>query len=152
MGKANAYDFAKAIINEKPISIFNYGSMERDFTYIDDVVESYLDVALKKLNAESINANKSNISQSIAKHRIFNVGNSHQVNLEYFINLLEESSGKKLFENMRSYKKRFVSTFSDTELLSDWTNYKPSTSIEEGIRKFAEWFKSYYSVLKSNVE
>ena len=127
--------------------------MERDFTYIDDVVESLFRCCFKKTNAESINANKSNISQSIAKHRIFNVGNSHQVNLEYFINLLEESLGKKAIRKYEILQKGdVVSTFSDTELLSDWTNYSPSTSIEEGIRKFAEWFKSYYSVLKSNVE
>tara|TARA_Y100000589_G_scaffold28724_1_gene23876 strand:- start:2840 stop:3898 length:1059 start_codon:yes stop_codon:yes gene_type:complete len=138
--------FAKAILNEMPISIFNYGAMKRDFTYVDDVVESVKRCCFKKATiSKSFDSFNPNNAISFSNHRIFNVGNNNQVELEYFIDLLEDALGKKAIRNYEKIQKGdVISTFSDTQLLSNWTDYYPSTSIEKGIKYFAQWYKNYH--------
>ena len=138
--------FARAILEEKPLSIFNFGSMIRDFTYIDDVVEAISRCCFKKATAsESFQPLNPDPSISFAKHRIFNVGNSKPVDLELFIKLLEKNLGKK---SIKKYEKLqpgdVIATNSDTDLLKEWIGFQPSTTIEEGIKKFSTWVKDYY--------
>ena len=138
--------FAKAILNGDPIDIFNYGDMQRDFTYIDDISEAlvrccfkpaYPDPAFKTGNPEPDN--------SWAPYRIFNIGNGNPINLMEFIEILENVLGKKAIKEFRPIEPGdVVKTCSENTKLKSWINYKPNTSLEDGIVRFAEWYKSYY--------
>ena len=140
--------FAKAILEEKPISIFNFGSMIRDFTYIDDVVEAISRCCFKKATAsESFQPLNPDPSISFAKHRIFNVGNSKPLDLELFIKLLEKNLGKKAIKKYEELQPGdIIATNSDSNLLKEWIGFQPSTTIEEGMKKFSAWVKDYYQL------
>ncbi len=140
--------FSKAIYEKKPLEIFNHGQMSRDFTYIDDVVEILFRLINKpaKVNGE-FNTNNPDPSSSWAPNMIFNVGNSNQVNLMKFISLLEKEIGIKAIKQFKEMKTGDVkSTFSNTDLVESWVNYRPNTPIEVGIKKFIEWYKNYYDL------
>ena len=138
--------FAKLILNEEPINVFNYGNMQRDFTYIDDVVEALFrcclkpaisDSEFKELTPEPFN--------SWAPFRIFNIGNSSPINLMSFIEILEEKLGKKAIKEFKPMQPGdVVKTNSDNTKLYNWIKYKPSTNLDVGVSKFASWYKSYY--------
>ena len=140
--------FAKAIIEKKPIRIFNNGDMQRDFTYIDDVIESILRLIKKPATANKIFKKElPDSSSSWCPHRIFNIGNSNPVPLMKFINILEselEQKAIKVFEPMQLGDVK--STYSDTSKLENWINYKPKISLEEGIKKFIIWYKEFYKL------
>lgn len=124
------YKFSENIMTGKPINVYNNGDMERDFTYIDDVIESIFRLVKKEI---------------INEYRIFNIGGEHPVNLLYFIELLEKQLGReaiKVFKEMQpgDVKK----TFADSSELAKYINYKPDTPIEAGLEKFIKWFKDYY--------
>ena len=140
--------FTKAIIEKKPIRIFNNGDMQRDFTYIDDVVEAVIRCAFKFSTPNPpLSIAEENASHSYAPHRIFNVGNSKPVELLKFIELIEKNLGKKANKIMMPIQSGDVKeTLSDSSALETWIDYKPSTTIEQGIAKFIEWYKSYFSV------
>lgn len=131
--------FAKAISEGKPIKIFNNGNMMRDFTYIDDIVKGVVKVMIT-------------IPDEKDKHpfyRIFNIGNSCAVNLMDFVRTIEKNIGKKAILEMLPMQPGDVKeTFADTSLLQEYTNYKPSTALEEGIAHFIEWYIGYYGCLK----
>tara|TARA_B100000242_G_scaffold231089_1_gene171118 strand:+ start:10247 stop:11284 length:1038 start_codon:yes stop_codon:yes gene_type:complete len=139
--------FAKSILENKPIKIFNYGDMMRDFTYIDDVVEgiykclykpAYPDKQFDLLNPDP--------STSFAPHRIFNLGNGRPIKLLRFIDLLEEALGKKAIKEYMPIQLGDVKeTSANTELLKSWIDYSPNTPLEVGIKKFAKWFINYNS-------
>ena len=140
--------FTKAIIEKKPIRIFNNGDMQRDFTYIDDVIESILRL-IKKPATPNKNFKKElpDSSSSWCPHKIFNIGNSNPVPLMKFINILEsqlEQKAIKVFEPMQLGDVK--STYSDTSKLENWINYKPIISLEEGIKKFIIWYKEFYKL------
>ena len=140
--------FTKAILEDKAIKVFNYGNMKRDFTFIDDIVESVIRV-IKKCPISNKEFNKFNpdISSSWAPHRIFNIGNSNSINLGDFIAILEEVIGKKAKKNFLPMPKGDVqSTLADTSSLESYINFKPKTSIRDGIEKFFNWYKKYYQV------
>ncbi len=141
--------FAKAILEDKPIKIFNYGDMTRDFTFIDDVVEGLYRCLNKPAFPDlDFDLMKPNPSTSFAPHRIFNIGNSQPVKLLKFIEILEDALGKKAIKEFAPIQPGDVqATAANTDLLQDWINYSPSTSLENGIYKFANWFKEYYSNL-----
>lgn len=126
--------FADAIINKKAINVFNFGEMERDFTYIDDIVESIFRLIPEK-SLEEI------------PYQIFNIGNGKPVNLLRFINSLEEHFNyrtEKVFFPLQSGD--IVKTWADTSDLEAKIKYKPQISIEEGTRRFVEWYKYYYNL------
>ncbi len=139
--------FAKLILNEEPIDVFNYGNMQRDFTYIDDVVEALFrcclkpaisDSEFKELNPEPFN--------SWAPFRIFNIGNNNPINLMSFIEILEEKLGKKAIKEYKPMQPGdVIKTNSDNSKLYNWIKYKPKTNLDEGVLKFASWYKNYYS-------
>ncbi len=138
--------FAKSILNDKPINVFNNGKMERDFTYIDDIVEGVLRCCYKPATSnETFDALHPDPSTSSAPHRIFNIGNSNPTNLMKFIELLEDALGKKAKKNFQPLQPGdVVATAADSTALNQWVNFKPSTSIETGIQKFSAWYKEYY--------
>ncbi len=140
--------FTKAILEKKPIRVFNNGAMKRDFTYIDDVIEA-IEKLINKPATSNINFKKEepDPSTSWSPHRIFNIGNSQPVSLMKFINVIENELGKKaikIFEPMQMGDVK--STYSDTTKLNEWINYKPNTLLEEGIKNFIDWYKSFYKL------
>ena len=140
------FKFTKLILENKPIRVFNFGKMTRDFTYIDDVIESIIRLIIKPPSYnKSFDYEKLNPSNSWAPYKIFNVGNSNPTNLMIYIKAIEKYLGIKpeiIFEKMQPGDVEI--TYSDTKLLEDWVDYRPSTSIDEGIKKFIEWYLKYY--------
>ena len=138
--------FARSILNNEPIQVFNYGKMQRDFTYIDDVVEGIIRCCFKKASIDDdFNPLVPNPSTSSAPYRIFNIGNSSPTQLTHFIELLEKNLGKKAIKNFEPMQPGdAVSTAARMDLLNSWVEYKPSTSIENGIKLFSEWYLDYF--------
>jgi len=138
--------FARSILNNEPIKVFNHGKMQRDFTYIDDVVEGIIRCCFKKASIDNhFNPLTPNPSTSSAPYRIFNIGNSHPTQLTYFIELLEKNLGKKAIKNFQPMQPGdVVSTAARMDLLNAWVEYKPTTSIENGIKLFSEWYLDYF--------
>ena len=140
--------FTKAILNKEPINIFNNGNMIRDFTYIDDVVESVYKLLNKKpLLNNNFDYKNPKPNKSWAPYKIFNIGNSKPINLmEYIINI-EEALGVPAIKNFMPMQDGDVrSTSSYTKDLEEFIGYKPSTSIKEGIFRFISWYKSFYNI------
>ena len=138
--------FANSILKNEPIKLFNKGNMRRDFTYIEDVAHSIFLISYKKATSNSnFDHYNPNPSTSSAPFRIFNVGRGSTIELLRFVELLEESLGLKAIMEFDDMQKGDVTqTYADTELLYEWINYNPETSLNKGIKKFADWFKSYY--------
>lgn len=140
--------FTKAILENKPIDVFNYGEMQRDFTYVDDIVEGVIRVndnpPKENLNW---NPNSNDPSTSSAPYKVYNIGNNNPVKLMDFIFALEEKIGKKAEKNMLPIQPGDVpSTYADvTDLVRD-LDYQPKTSIQFGIDAFIDWYKAFFNV------
>jgi UDP-glucuronate 4-epimerase len=138
--------FAKAIMEDKPIEVFNYGKHRRDFTYIDDVIEGIvrvLDIPAKA--CLNWNSNNPNPASSSAPYRVYNIGNNKPVNLMDFIKALEISLGKAAVKKFLPLQAGDVpDTFADVDDLVKQFGYKPNTSVKKGIENFANWFSEYY--------
>ena len=145
------YKFTDLIIKNKPIKVFNYGNMIRDFTYIDDVVESVFRLIRKIPSKEDfLNKKSYDSSNSWAPYRVFNIGNSKPTNLKNYIKAIEKYLNKKADIILEDIQPGDVEkTFADTENLEKWINFKPETSIDEGIKNFISWYLIYY---KNNVK
>jgi UDP-glucuronate 4-epimerase len=138
--------FTKAICEGKPIDVFNHGNMERDFTYIDDIVEGLLrvmerppvpDPAWDRANPDP--------ATSYAPYRIYNIGNNTPVRLLRFIEIIEECLGKKAEKNFLPMQPGDVpATYADIDDLVRDVGFQPQTTPEEGIRRFVEWYREYY--------
>jgi UDP-glucuronate 4-epimerase len=139
--------FAESIKNGKPISVFNRGNMIRDFTYIDDVVESVFRITFKPAQVnKDWNGDSLNIESSSAPYQILNIGNSSPVKLMDCIEALENEFATKAIKNYLEIQPGDVpSTHADVNLLEKYTGYKPYTHIQAGIKKFADWYKMFYS-------
>ncbi|MEX2241720.1 MAG: NAD-dependent epimerase/dehydratase family protein [Burkholderiales bacterium] len=123
--------FARAILEGKPIQVFNHGAMQRDFTFIDDAVEA----TLRVLDRPPAGA---------PPHRVLNVGNHQPVALLEYIALLEAALGRKAVKEMRPMQPGDVpATYADTRALKEATGFAPGTPLEEGLARFADWFKAY---------
>lgn len=130
------YSFTKNIIEGAPIDVFNSGIMQRDFTYIDDIVEGI--IRLIELKPTSKNIKTSNAE---APYRVLNIGNNSPVTLRRFITAIEESVGKKALENSLPMQAGDVpTTYADINPLSELCGFHPTTSIEDGIQKFVDWY------------
>ena len=138
--------FAKAILSKQPIRVFNNGQMQRDFTYIDDIVEGVVRVMRKPAEVNSeFDKNHPDPATSWAPHRVFNIGNSNPIPLMEFIGCLEESLGVEAIKQFEPMQPGDVkATAADTAALNGWVGFKPSTPIEEGVKAFARWYQSYY--------
>lgn len=130
------YKFTKSIIEGTPIQVNNHGDMERDFTYIDDIVEGILTVV------DNPPAMKRGISSlASAPYSILNLGNNDPVSLNRFINAIENATGKKSIKDHQPMQPGDVQiTYADIDKINSKFNFKPSTSIEEGISKFVSWY------------
>lgn len=140
------FKFTEAIIKGKPIDVYNYGKMKRDFTYIDDIVEGIIRL-LDKIPIPNKNwsGDKPDPSSSIAPYKLYNIGHNNPVELMYFIELIEKNLGIKAHKNLLSIQPGDVpATYADIDDLMKDVGFKPKTSIEEGIKAFISWYKSYY--------
>lgn len=140
------FSFTKAILEEKPIDIFNHGRMKRDFTYIDDIIEGItrtLDhIPQPHPDWDAANPDP---STSNAPYRIYNIGNNQPVELGRFIEVLEECLGKKARKNMLPMQAgEVLTTCADVSELAEDVGFRPDTSIEEGLHHFVEWYRTYY--------
>ena len=130
------YKFTKAILNGNPIDVYNNGDMMRDFTYIDDIVEGVLRTMDFTPRRE-----KNKFSTATPPYKIYNIGNNNPVKLLSFIEAIEVSCGKKSIKNLLPMQSGDVPvTYADVDDLISDVGFKPSTSIEDGIRKFVLWF------------
>ena len=140
--------FVKAILEDKPIKVFNHGKHRRDFTFIDDITEGIIRVLdlEPKLDSEQTKLNYiNNALPSQAPCQIFNIGNSKPVELIYYIECIEKHLNKKAIKEMLPLQAGDVlNTYADTTKLEKYADYKPSTSIEDGVKKFVDWFKEYH--------
>lgn len=140
--------FTKAILEGRPIDVFNEGRMQRDFTYIDDIVEG-VDRTSEKIASPDPDWNSSapNPSTSAAPYRIYNIGNNDPVELSAFIETIEQAIGIQAKKNLMPMQAGDVpATFADINALEDAVGFRPSTSISVGIQKFVDWYREYYSV------
>ncbi len=143
------YLFADAIRNNKSINVFNNGEMLRDFTYVDDVVKGIKNIVLQGHKGSDAEWDSSNpkAQSSSAPYRIYNIGNNKSENLLKFINTLENELGKEAEKKFLPLQPGDVkATFADVSSLENDYNYKPSTTIEEGLKQFVNWYKSYYKL------
>ncbi|NPA95841.1 MAG: NAD-dependent epimerase [Thermodesulfobacteria bacterium] len=140
--------FTKAILEDKPINVFNYGKMQRDFTYIDDIIEGVVRVMAKPAapNPEWSGDNP-DPGSSYAPYKIYNIGNNQPVELMHFIKVIEDTLGKKAKKNLLPLQPGDVpATYADIDDLVKDTGFKPSTPLEIGIPKFIEWYRDYFKV------
>lgn len=140
--------FTKAILEGKAIDVFNNGKMRRDFTYVDDIVES---VARLVPNAPVPDENWSGMSpdpaSSYAPYRVYNIGNNKPIELMRFIEILEQNLGRTAIKNFLPLQDGDVpETYADVSDLMRDIDFQPSTPIEVGIAKFVEWYKEYYNI------
>ncbi|MEX1315733.1 MAG: NAD-dependent epimerase [Synechococcaceae cyanobacterium] len=135
--------FARAILAGEPIQVFNHGRMRRDFTYIDDVVEGVIRCLDKPAVADpAFDASAPDPATSWAPHRLFNLGNSQPVELLRFIGTLERALGREAIKTLLPMQPGDVeATAADTALLEDWVGFRPSTPLEEGVERFAAWYR-----------
>ena len=134
--------FVKNILENKPIKVFNYGNMRRDFTFIDDIVEGIFRCCYKPATID-----KNNIHNTDAPFRLFNIGNGQPIELMTFIELIEKKLNLTAEKELLPLQKGdVIETFANTNALNSWINYSPSTSIEEGVHKFIDWYKEYYLI------
>jgi UDP-glucuronate 4-epimerase len=140
--------FADAILHDRPIKVFNYGNMMRDFTYIDDIVEGVVRVLDKPATPDAqFNADQPNPSTSHAPYRVFNIGNSQPEQLLDFIGFIEEAIGKQAIKQLLPMQAGDVkATYADTSALESWVNFKPNTPLKEGVKRFVDWYRQYYQL------
>jgi UDP-glucuronate 4-epimerase len=139
--------FTKAILEGRPIDVFNHGKMRRDFTYVDDIVEGILRVLDRPAEPDpAFNPMQPDPARSDAPYRIFNIGNSSPVQLMTYIETLEGNLGREAIKNFLPLQQGDVpASDADTSQLKSATGFAPSTPVREGIRRFVEWYRSYYT-------
>jgi UDP-glucuronate 4-epimerase len=139
--------FADSILNNKPIKVYNNGKHKRDFTYIDDIVNGTIKI-LDKIpkSDDKWSGLKPSFSSSSAPWRIYNIGNNRPVELLEYIKCLEKYLGKKAIKEMVPFQPGDMeSTFADVDELKSIISYEPKTNLDEGIKYFCEWYKSYFN-------
>lgn len=142
------FKFTKNILEDKPIPVFNHGNHTRDFTYIDDIVEGVIrandDIA--KSNPEW-NSDAPDPATSNAPFRIFNIGNNNPVKLSAYIEAIEEALDKKAIKDLLPLQPGDVpDTYADSTELERAVNYKPNTSVKEGVTNFVNWYRKFYEI------
>jgi UDP-glucuronate 4-epimerase len=138
--------FARAILEGRPIEVFNHGHHQRDFTYVDDIVEGIVRVTDRVAAPNpSWDGNNPDPASSLAPYRLYNIGSNRPVPLMRYIEVLEEYLGRKAEKVMRPLQPGDVpDTFADVDELVTDVGYKPATPVETGIRSFVAWFRDYY--------
>ena len=139
--------FTKAILDGRPINVFNHGNMQRDFTFVDDIVEGVIRVVDRVATANpAYNALQADPATSNAPYRLFNIGNSNPVPLLDFIGCIENALGIKAKKNLLPLQDGDVpATYANTDALRDWVGFVPGTPVQDGIHQFVDWYRSYYT-------
>jgi len=142
------YLFTKAILEGQPIEVFNNGDMQRDFTYVDDVVEALVRVGDRPAAANpEWSGQAPDPATSNAPYRIYNIGNSEPVTLTRLIEAIEKAAGKTAIKNLRPMQPGDVpATFADVSDLTRDVGFAPRTSIEDGAKRFVDWYRGYYGL------
>jgi UDP-glucuronate 4-epimerase len=140
--------FTRAILEGKPIDVFNDGKMRRDFTYVDDIVEGVIRVTDRVASAnQAWSGDAPDPGTSYAPYRIYNIGNNSPVELLRFIEVLEEKLGRKAIKNLLPIQPGDVpATCADVDDLIRDVGFAPKTSIEEGVGRFVDWYREYYRI------
>jgi len=140
--------FAKAILEDRAIDVFNHGQMVRDFTYIDDIAEGVVRVLDRPAAADpAFDPAEPDPARSNSPYRVFNIGNSDPVRLMDFIESIEQALGKAAVKNFMPLQDGDVpATFADVKELAGWTGFKPATPVRDGVGRFVNWYRSYYRV------
>jgi UDP-glucuronate 4-epimerase len=140
--------FTKAILEGKPIDVFNHGKMKRDFTYVDDIVEGIVRLIPKPSKANPAwSGMNPDPATSFAPYKIYNIGNNSPVELMHFIEVLEHNLGVKAIKNLLPLQEGDVpETYANVDDLMNDVGFKPSTTIEHGIEQFVNWYKEYYKI------
>lgn len=140
------FKFARAIMEDKPIDIYNFGKHQRDFTYIDDIVDGVLRVLKRPAESDiKWDGHKPDSGTSFAPWRIYNIGNGNPVELMDYINMLEKALGKNARKNFLPMQPGDVlATYADLEGMKDRFGYEPQVNIIDGVNRFTRWFKEYY--------
>lgn len=132
------FSFTKAVLEGRPIDVFNHGDMKRDFTWVDDIVEGVLRVLDKPATPEA---------EGGAPHRVFNIGNHDPVPLMDFIACIERATGREAVKRLLPMQPGDVpATYASTQALRDWVGFAPATPLAEGIDRFVRWYRGYYGV------
>jgi UDP-glucuronate 4-epimerase len=138
------YKFTKAILNGEPIDVYNNGNMNRDFTYVDDIVEGVVRVMDK-----TPTPHENKYSTAKPPYRIYNIGNNNPVTLRDFITAIEKACGVKANENLLPMQAGDVaSTHADIDAFLENIDFKPNTTIENGIKNFVDWFRAHFQKYK----
>ena len=142
------FKFTKNIIDEKPIDVFNEGKHTRDFTYIDDIVNGVIKVLdIPATSNSNWNGDIPDNATSMAPWRIYNIGNNQPIKLMKYIDALEKTLNKKAKINFLPLQPGDVlDTCADTNNLEKQFNYKPVTSITDGVANFVKWYKDFYQI------
>ncbi|TVT47062.1 MAG: NAD-dependent epimerase [Denitromonas halophila] len=140
--------FTKATLEGRPIDVFNHGKMQRDFTYVDDIVEGVIRVLDHTAESDpEFNADQPNPGRSKAPFRVFNIGNHSPVQLMDYIGAIESALGMEAKKNFLPMQDGDVpATYADTSELNDWTGFQPDTSVKDGVARFVAWYRAYFSV------
>jgi UDP-glucuronate 4-epimerase len=138
--------FTRAILEGRPIDVFNHGNMQRDFTYVDDIVEGVIRVVDK---TAAVNPEYDPIfadpATSNVPYRVFNIGNNNPVQLLDFIGAIEDALGMKAEKRLLPLQDGDVpATYANTALLDDWVGFVPGTSVRDGVGRFVAWYRDYY--------
>ena len=141
--------FTKAILEERPIEVFNHGAMMRDFTFVDDIVEGVVRVlGCVPQGNPAWCGERPDPGTSYAPYKLYNIGNNSPVELLRFIEVLEQALGKKARKNLLPLQAGDVpATYADVDDLTAAVGFKPATSIEDGIGRFVSWYREYYRLL-----
>jgi UDP-glucuronate 4-epimerase len=142
------FKFTKGILGGDPIPVFNHGKMIRDFTYIDDIVEGVIRVIDRPASPNPDWSGKTpDSATSYARYRIYNIGNNQPVELMRYIEVLEKCLGKKaIFQMLPMQDGDVPATSANIEDLENDVGFKPRTSVEQGVARFVEWYKSYHLI------
>ncbi len=135
--------FTDAILKNKPIHVFNHGDMRRDFTYVDDIVTG----VIGSMDNPPIDDGRVNANNSTAPHHVYNIGNNRSEQLSHMIEVLEDCLGKKAEKIMEPMQDGDVKeTYADISAIQNAIGFEPTTTIEEGIPNFVNWFKTYHKI------
>ncbi len=140
--------FTKAILEGRPIDVYNQGKMKRDFTYVDDIVEAIVRLIPRAAKPDPRWSGLTpDPSSSFAPYRVYNIGNNKPVELLKFIEVIEQKTGKKAIRNFLPIQDGDVpETYADVEDLMRDVDFRPSTPIEAGVGKFVDWYREYYKI------
>ena len=138
--------FTKAILEGRPIDVYNYGNMQRDFTYVDDIVEGVIRVLDRVATVNpAYDPSLADPATSSVPYRVFNIGNNNPVPLLDFIGCIEDALGQKAEKKLLPLQDGDVpATYANTDALQDWVGFVPGTNVQTGIANFVAWYRDYY--------